>query len=855
MSLVALRFANHSCRHRPKGLPQLPVILFSYLFLFYLALTQEKRHAIVRSLRNDRASNVLALGFRTSITLQSARECERSCRARVEPDRKRSKDRHGGIEMSSQATERRPKVVAFAGTQGLSMLLSAYRDAPWDMIGVVPPANAGASFAQLHTSIGASADEVLMPTLDRVDVCAELSDGSQLVGEAAITQGVAGATIRRVFLISGVMGKPSTDFRPTPEVLDALRQADAIIIGPGSLYTNLLPALLISEINDTIRQSNARKIFICNLMTQPNQTESYSVADHVGVVHKHCGFRLDYVLAHGDGTISPEVLERYRSTSADLVEPQLVANDDSGVAIFPDTDQEMILIEGAILIQRDLATEITEPDPLTGQDHRVIRHAPAKLGEALRILLHDYALQSRLSVSRAIFREYDIRGIVGSELTGTVLESMGRAFGTYMQRRTGRRQIVVGRDARLSSASFAEAAIRGLMASGCEVIDVGMAPTPLTSFAINHFWVDGAAQITASHNPAEFNGLKLQIGMEALAGEELQKVERLIASGAFATGQGSRMSRDVVYPYLNCIRHKVSLSRRFKVALDAGNGVSGPLAERLMRELGCEVVSIHCDPDGTFPNHPPDPSDEANLVELVDLVRQEECDVGIAYDGDGDRIGIVDEKGQIVPPDVYLLLYTREALRHGPGKAVFEVRCSEMLFDGVRKYGGIPVMARCGNTSILPRMHQERALIGGELSGHIFFNDPPFEFDDAHYASALLLYYMDRDGRPLSEMLTDLTEGLPQYVSSPELRLDCPDYMKREVVDALRDSFASTYRVIDIDGARVYFGERDWALIRPSNTSPKLSLRFEGQSQRVVEEMKAIVHSELVKRLPETPRF
>jgi len=746
---------------------------------------------------------------------------------------------------------KRSRVVAFAGTQGLAMLLTACKGEPWDMVAVVPPANAGAAFAQLHSSIGASADEVLIPTLDRVEVCAELTDDSRLVGELAVTRGKPDAAIRRVYLVSETIDEPVTDYRLTPEVLAALKEADAIVIGPGSIYTNLIPSLLAREINETIRASNARKIFVCNLMTQPNQTEGYSIAEHVRAIQKHCGFRFDYVLAHRGGAISSEVLERYRSTSADLVGPQLVGNDDTQVVIFPDTPQEMVLVEGAILIQRDLATEVLATDRFTGQERLMVRHDPPKLGEALRSLLHDYALQEQLSVSRAIFREYDIRGMVGSELTTTALESMGRAFGTYIQRRALRKQVIVGRDVRPSSGPFAEAAIKGLMASGCEVIDIGQVPTPLTSFAVNHFWVDGAVQVTASHNPAEFNGLKLQVGMEALAGPELQKVERLIASGSFASGEGSRLARDVVYPYLNCILHKVQLSRRLKVAVDAGNGTSGPLATRLLRELGCEVFPLYCEPDGTFPNHAPDPSEAENLGELAETVVREGCHLGIAFDGDGDRIGIVDEKGRVVPIDTCLLLYTREALRAGPGKAVFEVRCSEALFDGVRKYGGIPVMARCGNTSILPRMHQERAVIGGELSGHIFFNDPPFEFDDALYAAALLLSYLDRAGRPLSELLAELAEGLPAYVSSPELRINCPDYAKWDVVDAVREAFAGRYRIIDIDGARIYFDRSDWALIRASNTSPKLSLRFEGRTQESVDRMKGEMRAELLKHLRE----
>ncbi len=755
----------------------------------------------------------------------------------------------------STTPDDRAQVVAFAGTQGLAMLVSAYRDAPWDVIGVVPPANAGAAFAQLHSSIGASADEVLIPTLDRVEVCAELSDGTRLVGESAITQGRAGCTIRRVFLISEVMGHPSSDFRPTPEVLSALARADAIVIGPGSLFTNLIPSLLIKEINQAVRQSAARKIFVCNLMTQPNQTEGYSVADHVRTIQQHCGLRFDYVLAHHEGAISPEVLQRYRESAADLVASQLVVNDGSQIAVFPDTAQEMVLVEGAILVLRNLATEVLQDDPLTGERRLVVRHDPDKLGDALRALLHDYALQKQLSVSRAIFREYDIRGIVGAELTNSVLETMGRAFGTYVQRRTGRRQIVVGHDARPSSGPFSQAAIRGLTASGCEVLDIGQVPTPLTSFAVNHFWVDGAIQVTASHNPAEFNGLKLQVGMEPLAGAELQKIERLIASGAFASGQGSHSARDVIYPYLNCLLHRIELSRPFKVAVDAGHGVNGPLATRLLRELGCQVVPLYCEPDGTFPAHAPDPSEAENLADLARTVVEQGCDVGIAFDGDGDRIGIVDEKGQIVPPDVYLLLYAREALRQGPGKVVLEVRCSEMLFDGVRKYGGIPIMARCGNTSILPRMHQEGAVIGGELSGHVFFSDPPIEFDDALYAAALLMNYLDRAGLPLSQIIADLLVGLPRYVSSPELRVDCPDYLKEEVVEKVRDAFASRLRVIDIDGARIYFGERDWALIRPSNTSPKLSLRFEAVDQQRLDAMKQAVREELARHLPEVAAF
>jgi phosphomannomutase/phosphoglucomutase len=748
------------------------------------------------------------------------------------------------------APVKRPKAVIFAGTSGLAMLLRMRREVPWAVVGVVPPANAGAAFARLHSDIGTTADEVLIPTLDTVQVCAELESGTVLKGEAAIAAG-KGSPIRHVFLVSESSDSPATDFRSTPQVIRALEEADAIVIGPGSLFTNLIPALLIKEINETIRQSNARKIFVCNLMTQPNQTEGYSVADHVRAIQTHCGFRLDYVLAHkGDG-ISQDVLDRYRSQAAQLVEPERVALDDSQVVLFAQTPQQVPMIEGAILVERTMANERLEADERSGERKIMVRHDPTLLSAAILSLLQDYALQRQLSVSRSIFREYDVRGVVGVDLTAGAMKMMGRAFGTYVQRRTGRRRVSIGYDARVTSKSFHEATIKGLVASGCEVIDLGQVPTPLVSFSVNHLFVDGAVQVTASHNPAEFNGLKLQVGADPLAGEDLQHVERLIANRAFITGKGQVAEADVVTPYRHCIQQKVRLARPLKVVVDAGNGVNGPLAVQVIRDLGCQVIPLYCEPDGTFPNHPSDPAEEENLRDLLAQVRETGADVGIAFDGDGDRIGIVDERGEIVPPDRYLLLFVREALRDGPAKVVFEVRCSESLFDGVTKFGGIPVMSRCGNTAILPRMRQERAILGGELSGHVFFNDPPIDFDDALFAAARLLEYIAASERPLSEMLTETWSGLPEYVSSPELRIPCPDFRKCEIVDKLRQAFIEKHRVIDIDGARIYFDDHAWALVRASNTQPRLSLRFEAQTAKQLAMIKSEVRRELIKYLPD----
>jgi phosphomannomutase/phosphoglucomutase len=746
---------------------------------------------------------------------------------------------------------KRPKIVIFAGSSGLATLLRIRRQVPWDVIGVVPPANAGAAFARLHSTLGITADEVLIPTLDTVQVCAELEDATILTGEAEIARGKAGVPIRRVFLVSESSGKPSTDFRPTSEVIAALEQADAIVIGPGSLFTNLIPALLIKEINETIRKSHARKIFVCNLMTQPNQTQGHSVADHVRAIQTHCGFRVDYVLANkGDG-ISEAVLERYRSEAAQPVEPEWVVTDESQVVLFASTPQQVTMIEGAILVEDSLATEHLEAHETTGELHIMVRHDPARLSAAILSLLQHYALQRQLAVSRAIFREYDVRGVVGVDLTAGAMETMGRAFGTYVQRRTGRRRVAIGYDARVTSQSFHEATTKGLIASGCEVIDLGQVPTPLVSFSVNHLFVDGAVQVTASHNPAEFNGLKLQVGVDPLAGEELQHVERLIAHRAFTAGRGQLTQADVITPYRHCLQQKVRLSRPLRIVVDAGNGVNGPLAVQVLSDLGCEVIALYCEPDGTFPNHPSDPAEEENLQDLVTQVRQSGADLGVAFDGDGDRIGIVDERGQIVPPDRYLLLFVREALRDGPAKVVFEVRCSEALFDGVLKYNGIPVMSRCGNTAILPRMRQEKAVLGGELSGHIFFNEPPIDFDDALFAACRLAEYIAAAGIPLSAMLDEVWSGLPTYVSSPELRIPCPDFRKAEIVDKVRQAFIEKYRVIDIDGARIYFEDGAWALIRTSNTQPRLSLRFEARTEKQLATITHELRRELIKYLPE----
>jgi len=727
----------------------------------------------------------------------------------------------------------RPQVVVFAGTHGLSILLGIADQVPWEIVGVLPPVNSGPAFARLRTILGITADEVLFPTLDRVEVVAEFADGTVLEGEAAIAARKTGAPIRRVFLKPD-QGRPET-IQPTAEVIRAIEQADVIVIGPGSLFTNLIPTLLIPPINQAIRESQARKVFVCNIMTQPGQTEGFTVADHVRAIQEHCGFKLDYVLVSPTEGVDPAILARYQGQSAQPV-PVRDPTGRSQIVLFEGTPEEVVLIEGAILVEREMTVEVEEEMP-EGDRRVVLRHDPARLSEAILDLLYNYALQTRLSVSRAAFRAYDVRGVAGAEVNASVMEVMGQAFGTFVQRQTGRNRIVTGRDVRLTSADFQQAVIRGLLQAGCEVIDVGQVPTPVLSFAANHLFTAGGVMVTASHNPAEFNGLKFQVGAQALAGQELQYLERLIARNALIGGrEGTLTQREVEEDYIACVESKVQLRRPLRIVIDGGNGVAGPLAVRLMERLGCSVVSLYCQPDGHFPHHPPDPAVADNLRDLSRRVREVGADLGLAFDGDGDRLGVVDERGEIVLPDQYLALLARDLLRKGPAKIVFEVKCSQALVDEIVRCGGIPVMSKCGGAFVAERMRQEKAVLGGELSGHLLFDDPPVGYSDAIFGAARLLAYIASEDAPLSALVA----SLPRYVSTPEIRIPCADARKFQIVEAVRDHFLDHWPILDIDGVRVDFGD-GWALVRASNTEPKLSLRFEARTPRRLREIRQIV--------------
>jgi phosphomannomutase/phosphoglucomutase len=738
----------------------------------------------------------------------------------------------------------KPKVVVFAGTEGLSMLLRIAKDVPLQITGVVPPLDSGAAFAKLRRGLGTSGDEVLFPTTDKVQVCAELEDGRVIQGESEILSRQGGISISKVWLRSKLDEGLETAVEASPEVVDALEVADAIVIGPGSLFTNTIPTLLVPEINEAVRRSSARKILVCNIMTQPGLTEGYSVADHVRAIQNNCGFRLDYVLVSRTEEITESVLARYREASAEPVGSVPVMRDDSQIILFEDTPEELVLVEGALLIEKDLIQEVVE-EARSGTKKVVLRHDPLKLSEAVSGILQDYAFQAKLSASRAVFKEYDIRGVADVDFTTSAIETIGKAFGTYIQRSTGRNKVVVGRDVRLSSERFFSAVTKGLLSTGCQVIDVGIVPTPALSFAVDGAFADGAVMVTASHNPPEFNGLKLQVGAYPLAGEALQHVERLIAKNQFEVGEGSIEEMDILPTHMDCIRQRISLDRRLKVVVDGGNGTAGLLGSQLLEDLGCDVVSLYCEPDGHFPNHPPDPLVEDNIRDLKAMVLNESADIGIGFDGDGDRLGVVDERGNMVLPDKYVALLARESLASGPSKVVLDVRCSQALADDIADHGGIPLMSRCGNAYILRKMREENAVLGVELSGHVFFNDPPLNFDDALFAACKLVEYISRVDKPLSELVREL----PRYYSSPEMRIPCPDLQKFGIVEMIKESFIETHEVIDIDGARIKF-EGGWALVRASNTQPMLSVRVEGRTEEDLREIREIVTGRISQFLP-----
>jgi phosphomannomutase/phosphoglucomutase len=435
-----------------------------------------------------------------------------------------------------------------------------------------------------------------------------------------------------------------------------------------------------------------------------------------------------------------------------------------------------------------------------------------------------------------IFREYDIRGIADTELAASDVIDLGRALGTKLQRNKGNR-INLGRDCRLSSPRLHEALLDGLISIGCEVSDIGVVPTPLLYYSAHLMEADGGVMITGSHNPAEFNGFKTVSGEGTIHGEEIQDVRRILENRDFAHGHGSHRSVDVTQDYVDEISLQFDFPRRVKVVLDGGNGTAGPVAHRLFKKLNCEVTELFFAMDGHFPNHHPDPTVPANLQHLRDAVRAHKADLGIAFDGDSDRIGAVDETGEVIYGDMLLLIYGREILTRKPGATfIGEVKCSQVLYDELARLGGNPIMFKTGHSLIKAKMKQEHAELAGEMSGHMFFADRYFGYDDALYAACRLIEIVSRSGQPLSAQLA----GLPKMISTPEIRVDCPDETKFNVVEKVKEHFRQSHPIIDVDGVRVLF-EHGWGLVRASNTQPVLVLRFEAASDTLLAQYRAEV--------------
>jgi phosphomannomutase/phosphoglucomutase len=439
-----------------------------------------------------------------------------------------------------------------------------------------------------------------------------------------------------------------------------------------------------------------------------------------------------------------------------------------------------------------------------------------------------------------MFREYDIRGIAGKDMTEDDVFLIGKGVGTFLVQR-GHSELNVGRDCRLTSDVYSEKIIEGLMSTGCHVTDIGVCPTPVFYYSIQHLNKQGGVMVTASHNPGEYNGFKLCIDLDSIHGEDIQQILGIIQDKSFAQGNGSRNEQEIIPSYINFVENNIKLSKPLKVGVDAGNGTAGVVAVPILKSLGCDVHDIYCDMDGTFPNHEADPTVMKNMQDLIALVKENQLDLGIGYDGDGDRIGVVDEQGNIIYGDRLMIIFSREILSRKPGATfISEVKCSKTMYDDMEKNGGRAIMWKTGHSLIKKKMKQEKAALAGEMSGHMFFADRYFGYDDATYASCRLLEILSNTDKKLSQLLADV----PKTFSTPEIRVECADNIKFEVVEKVTEYFKQRFKVIDIDGVRVLFDD-GWGLVRASNTQPALVLRFEAMAEDRLDEIKDLVETTL----------
>jgi len=439
-----------------------------------------------------------------------------------------------------------------------------------------------------------------------------------------------------------------------------------------------------------------------------------------------------------------------------------------------------------------------------------------------------------------MFREYDIRGIAGKDMNADDVVLIGKAIGTYLLRQ-GNSNLTVGQDCRTTSPRYAQKLIQGLTETGCDVVDIGVCPTPVAYFSIRHLRKQGNVMVTASHNPPEYNGFKICSGFDSVYGEQIQQILKYIQKNDFESGNGNVETYDVVPYYKAHLLENITVRKNLRVGIDAGNGTAGITAVPITKNLGCDVFDIYCDMDGTFPNHEADPTVLENMTDLIALVREKKLDVGFGYDGDGDRIGVVDEEGNLVFGDKLMILFAREILTRKPGATfISEVKCSQTMYDDIEKHGGRAIMWKTGHSLIKQKMKEENAVLAGEMSGHIFFSDRYLGYDDAVYASCRLLEILSTTGKKLTELLADI----PETFSTPEIRVECPDHIKFDVVRQVTEYFRERYDVIDIDGVRVLFSD-GWGLVRASNTQPALVLRFEAMSEDRLSEIRELVEGVL----------
>jgi phosphomannomutase/phosphoglucomutase len=446
-----------------------------------------------------------------------------------------------------------------------------------------------------------------------------------------------------------------------------------------------------------------------------------------------------------------------------------------------------------------------------------------------------------MPINSNIFREYDIRGVADTDLESSTVICLGKAFGTMVKRK-GLNRVIIGMDNRPSSGRLGEALIQGIASTGCNVVNIGTVVTPILYFSRIHYNIEAAVMITGSHNPPQDNGFKIALGAGTIFGEQIQALRQLMETGDFISGIGSLEKANPVPDYLSMINSKIKLGpKKIKVAVDCGNGTASYFAVEILSALGCEILDLYCDPDPSFPNHHPDPVKRENLQDLIKLVDEKKADLGIAFDGDADRIGVIDNRGNVIWGDQLMAVFWREIIQKYPGApAIIEVKCSQSLVDEVIKLGAKPIFYKTGHSLIKAKMKELNAPFAGEMSGHMFFADEYYGYDDAFYAAGRLLRLISNSEQTLSAMISTL----PEYFSTAETRIACADQIKFEIIRKLQAQFKLTDKVIDIDGLRVVF-EDGWGLVRASNTQPVLVARCEANSKSRLEEIAAVIKKAL----------